>query len=257
MIWTDFLFDCLSLPVSHTEPIQTSKLQLICKIDKTFQPLTIFTQSSILDVWLDSETTLPSFIWTLDQPTLDHYKPCKDFIIFNEKTTAGNYISLHDFNVVVYSFSSPQTRISHKRCFVIYLQCLQYCLTMAATENNHCELVSKANENTAVRFEMFHDESFSALKKRRLFISVIIFHWSAMSSYKIVKHKIVDYEHYICYWKLLISLTLDSKYSKFMHLSIAILAVCFGSQLITFSIIQCYFRYNLINSFDFSNTGCQ
>ena len=74
---------------------------------------------------------------------------------------------------------------------------------MTGMESNHCELVSKANGNTAVRFEIIHDESFSASRKKRIFISVIIFNQSAMSSYKITKQNVVNDEYYIMFLKII------------------------------------------------------
>ena len=151
-------------------------------------------------------------------------------------------------------------RISQK-IVLCHLQYFQYCLTMTATENNHCELASKANGNTAARFEMFHGESFNALKKRRIFISVIIFHQSALSSYKITKYKVVNDEHYTMILKIINSFDIRQQtfqiYAYFnCYSSIAEkFTVCFGLQLITFSITQCCFQYNLINSFNFPNTS--
>ena len=38
--------------VAHSEPSQTSKIELFVEIVKAFQPLTIFAESSILDILL-------------------------------------------------------------------------------------------------------------------------------------------------------------------------------------------------------------
>ena len=76
---------------------------------------------------------------------------------------------------------------------------------MTGTENNHCELISKANGNTTVRFEIIYDESFSASRKRRIFISGVIFNQLAMSSYKITKQNVVNDEHYIMFLKIIFS----------------------------------------------------
>ena len=43
------------IPEGHSEPIRTYKMEPFAKIVTTFQPLTIFGKSSILDIWLGFE----------------------------------------------------------------------------------------------------------------------------------------------------------------------------------------------------------
>ena len=45
----------------YLKPIQTSKMKAFVKIVNDLIPLTIFTKSSILDVWLVSKTSTKSF----------------------------------------------------------------------------------------------------------------------------------------------------------------------------------------------------
>ena len=45
----------------YLKPIQTSKMKPFVKIVNDLMPLTIFTKSSILDVWLVSKTSTKSF----------------------------------------------------------------------------------------------------------------------------------------------------------------------------------------------------
>ena len=43
------------LSEAYSEPYQTSKMKLFAKMVKSFQPLTILTKSSILEVWQGPE----------------------------------------------------------------------------------------------------------------------------------------------------------------------------------------------------------
>ena len=45
----------ISIVEAYLEPSQTSKMDLFAKIVNRFQPLTIFAESSMLDVWQSSE----------------------------------------------------------------------------------------------------------------------------------------------------------------------------------------------------------
>ena len=48
------------IPEAHSEPTRTYKMELFAKIVTTFQRLTIFGKSSILDIWLGFEYTSES-----------------------------------------------------------------------------------------------------------------------------------------------------------------------------------------------------
>ena len=62
-------------PEANSGPYQTSKMERIVKIDNGWKPLTVFSKSTIIDVWKGSEAPLEFFT------TLLELCICKDFCL--------------------------------------------------------------------------------------------------------------------------------------------------------------------------------